>query len=113
MAGTAIRGAAAVLVAGAVSAVLGVGTASAATTTPAAAPAPAATAAQPWRGDWCDDWNRRYDRNCFQTTRWYWHGDNRGHGRWEQWRYDPRGHRWNHRNDIPGPGGWGNSGGHR
>lgn len=114
MAGNAIRGTVALLVAGAATALLGVGSASAATTDPAASPAaPAAAAAQPWRGDWCDDWYHRYDRGCFYQTRWYWHGDNRGHGRWEQWRYDGRGHRWDHRNDIPGPGGWDDRGDHR
>lgn len=102
MVGTVTRGTIALLVAGAASAVLGVGTASAATTTPATQPA-SASAAQPWRGDYCDDWNNRWNRYCYQQTRWYWHGDRYGHGQWQEWREDGRGH-WDHRGDSDNRG---------
>lgn len=104
MVGTITRSTIALLVAGAASAVLGVGTASAATTAPATQPAPAtAVAAQPWRWDYCDDWNHRWDRGCYQQTRWYWNGDRYGHGQWQEWRKDNRGH-WDHRGDSDNRG---------
>lgn len=98
MAGNVVRGTVAVLIAGAATALLGAGSASAATTAPAAAPAPAVSAAQPWRWVDCDDWRNRWNRDCYQNTRWYWHGDDRGHGRWDHWQNNGRGH-WDYRGD--------------
>lgn len=98
MAGTATRATIALLVAGAASAVLGSGVASADTLTPAASSAPTAVTAQPWRWVDCDDWRNRWNQACYQNTRWYWHGDRYGHGRWDHWQNDGRGH-WNYRGD--------------
>lgn len=81
-----VRGAAAVLALSAAGVLAGTGLASAATTTPEVAP---------FHGDYCDGWQHRWEPVCQRNTRWYWHGDQRGHGQWQQWRYD--GHRWNHR----------------
>jgi hypothetical protein len=81
------RGAVAVAVTGALITGVGVGTASAATVTDQATPAAQATAYPRW--DVCDNFNRRFDRDCRTHDRWYWDG---GHRRWTHWRWD--GHRW-------------------
>lgn len=97
------RGVATVLAVGALT-VVGAGSASAATTVPDGAAPTAVAVSQPWHGDWCDSWEHRWDHgydhgrywDCYHHDRWYWHGDGRGHGRWDHWRDDGRG-RWYHR----------------
>lgn len=70
---------------------IGVGTASAATVDEQAAPVAQVTA---YHWDRCDDFNRRWDRDCVRHDRWYW---DRGHHRWNHWRWEDRDRRWENR----------------
>lgn len=60
----------------------------------AAPTATQASAAQPYRGDFCDNERNQWAPQCRSHDSWRW---DRQHNRWDHWRFNDRDRRWHQR----------------